>query len=107
MKDASVESARFEPTVFGAVRRYRIMVAAFALAGMVAAIGYTLHHKGETYAAKASVSVPASRRAGNPSTARCCSWSRQPSPSERPASPTPHCMTTAFLLRTSIAAAAR
>ena len=33
MKDASVESARFEPTVFGAVRRYRIMVVAFALAG--------------------------------------------------------------------------
>ncbi len=57
MKDASVESARFEPTVFGAARRYRIMVAAFALAGMVAAIGYTLHH-GKTYAGKASVTVP-------------------------------------------------
>jgi Mrp family chromosome partitioning ATPase len=60
MKDASVESARFEPTVFGAVRRYRIMVAAFALAGMVAAIGYTLHH-GKSYAGKASVTVPASQ----------------------------------------------
>ncbi len=59
MKDASAESARFEPTVFGAVRRYRIMVAAFALAGMVAAIGYALHH-GKTYAAKASVTVSAS-----------------------------------------------
>ena len=51
MKDASAESARFEPTVFGAVRRYRIMVAAFALAGMVAAIGYTLH-RGKTYRAR-------------------------------------------------------
>ena len=60
MKDASAESARFEPTVFGAVRRYRIMVAAFALAGMVAAIGYTLHH-GKTYAGKASVTVSASQ----------------------------------------------
>ena len=43
MKDASAESARFEPTVFGAMRRYRIMVLVFALAGMVAAVGYTLH----------------------------------------------------------------
>ncbi len=60
MKDASAESARFEPTVFGAVRRYRIMVAAFALACMVAAIGHTLHH-GKTYAAKASVTVPVSQ----------------------------------------------
>ena len=60
MKDASVESARFEPTVFGAVRRYRIMVAVFALAGLVAAIGYTLH-KGKAYAARASVSVPTSQ----------------------------------------------
>jgi Mrp family chromosome partitioning ATPase len=59
MKDASVESARYEPTVVGAVRRYRIMVAAFALAGLAAAVGYT-HHKGETYAAKANISVPLS-----------------------------------------------
>jgi Mrp family chromosome partitioning ATPase len=58
MKDASVESARFQPTVVGAVRRYRIMVAAFALAGMAAAIGYTLH-AGKTYAGKASLTVPA------------------------------------------------
>ena len=57
MKDASVESARFEPTVFGSVRRYRIMVAVFALAGLAAAVGYT-HHKGVSYAARASVSVP-------------------------------------------------
>ena len=57
MKPASVESASLEPTVFGAVRRYRIMVAAFALAGLVAAVAYTLH-AGKTYAGKASVSVP-------------------------------------------------
>jgi Mrp family chromosome partitioning ATPase len=59
MKDASVESARFEPTVFGAVRRYRILVVVFALAGMMAAVGYTLHH-GKTYAGKASVTVSSS-----------------------------------------------
>ena len=57
MKDASVESARFEPTVFGAVRRYRIMVLAFALVAMVAAVGYT-RYVGKTYRAKASVTVP-------------------------------------------------
>jgi Mrp family chromosome partitioning ATPase len=62
MKDASVESARYEPTVVGAVRRYRVMVAAFALAGLAAAVGYT-HHKGETYAAKANMSVPVSQSA--------------------------------------------
>ncbi len=57
MKDASVESARFEPTVFGAVRRYRIMVLTFALAGMVAAVGYTVH-AGKTYQGNAQVTVP-------------------------------------------------
>jgi Mrp family chromosome partitioning ATPase len=65
MKDASVESARFEPTVIGAVRRYRIMVAAFALAGLAAAVGYT-HHHGETYAAKANISVPMSEGSAQP-----------------------------------------
>jgi Mrp family chromosome partitioning ATPase/capsular polysaccharide biosynthesis protein len=57
MKDASVESARFEPTVFGAVRRFRMMVLAFALAGLVAAVGYTIL-AGESYQAKAQVTVP-------------------------------------------------
>ncbi len=57
MKDARVESARSEPTVFGAVRRYRIMVLAFALAGMVAAGGYTVY-MGKSYQAKAQVTVP-------------------------------------------------
>ena len=57
MTDARVESARFEPTVFGAVRRYRIMVLAFALAGMVAAVGYTAY-VGKSYQAKAQITVP-------------------------------------------------
>lgn len=57
MKDASVESVRFEPTVFGAVRRYRIMVLVFALAGMVAAVGYT-KYVGKIYRAQANITVP-------------------------------------------------
>jgi Mrp family chromosome partitioning ATPase/capsular polysaccharide biosynthesis protein len=67
MKNASVELARFEPTVFGAVRRYRIMVLAFALAGMVAAVGYTLF-VGKTYQAKGdiTVSVPGSQQDQDP-----------------------------------------
>ena len=67
MKNASVESARFEPTVFGAVRRYRIMVLAFALVGIVAAVGYTLF-VGKTYQAKGdiTVSVPGSGQNQDP-----------------------------------------
>jgi Mrp family chromosome partitioning ATPase/O-antigen/teichoic acid export membrane protein len=57
MKVASVESGRFEPTVFGAMSRYRIMVAAFAVLGLVAAIGYT-KYSGKTYRAQASITVP-------------------------------------------------
>ena len=57
MKEASVESARFEPTVFGAVRRYLVMVIVFALAGLVGAVGYT-KYVGRTYQAQASVTVP-------------------------------------------------
>jgi Mrp family chromosome partitioning ATPase len=57
MKHASVESAQFESTVFGAARRYYIMVFAFALAGLAAAVVYT-SHAGNTYAGKASLSVP-------------------------------------------------
>jgi Mrp family chromosome partitioning ATPase len=60
MKDASVESARFEPTVFGAVRRYSIMVLAFGLLAVVAAIGYRLQ-VGNIYAGKASVTMPSSQ----------------------------------------------
>jgi Mrp family chromosome partitioning ATPase len=57
MKDASVESARVEPTVFGAMRRYRIMVIAFALLGLVIAAGYTMYG-GKTYRAQANITVP-------------------------------------------------
>jgi Mrp family chromosome partitioning ATPase/capsular polysaccharide biosynthesis protein len=57
MKEASAESARFEPTVFGAISRYRIMVIVFALAGLVGAVAYT-KYVGRTYQAQASVTVP-------------------------------------------------
>ena len=52
----SIESAGHEPTVVGAVRRYSVMVAAFALAGLIAAVGYA-HHAGRTYRGQASVTV--------------------------------------------------
>lgn len=53
----SFQPSRFEPTVFGAVRRYRIMVLAVAVAGMLAAVGYTLI-QGKTYRAQVSITVP-------------------------------------------------
>ena len=52
----SIESAGHEPTVVGAVRRYSVMVAAFALAGLIAAVGYA-HYAGRTYRGQASVTV--------------------------------------------------
>ena len=57
MKVASVDSSRFEPTVFAAVRRYWTMVVAFAVAAMVASVGYTLI-AGKTYRAEATITVP-------------------------------------------------
>ena len=54
---ASAEPFRFEPTVFGAVRRYLIMVIAIAVATTAAAIGYTLMQP-KMYRAQASVTVP-------------------------------------------------
>jgi Mrp family chromosome partitioning ATPase len=65
MKDGSIESARSEPTVFGATRRYIVMVVAFALVGLVAAIGYTLH-KGNTYVGKTNITTPASQGGQSP-----------------------------------------
>jgi Mrp family chromosome partitioning ATPase len=64
---ASVEPSRFEPTVFGAVRRYRTMVLAVAVVAMVAAVGYTVM-KGKTYRAQASVTAqpPVSRQGQDP-----------------------------------------
>lgn len=57
MKDASAEPSRFEPTVFGAVRRYRTMVVAIVAVAIVGAVGYTLM-VGKTYRAQANVTVP-------------------------------------------------
>jgi len=56
MKGASIESAEHQPTVVGAVRRYRIMVLVFALAGLIAAIGYA-RHSPVTYRGQASITV--------------------------------------------------
>jgi Mrp family chromosome partitioning ATPase len=53
----SFQPSRFEPTVFGAVRRYRVMVLAIAVAGLLAAVGYTLT-QGRTYQAQVSITVP-------------------------------------------------
>ena len=57
MKTASAELPRFEPTVFGAVRRYRVMVAVVVIAAVAAALGYTALG-GRSYRAQSSVSVP-------------------------------------------------
>jgi Mrp family chromosome partitioning ATPase/capsular polysaccharide biosynthesis protein len=57
---------RSEPTVFSAVRRYRIMVLAVAVLATAAAVGYTLVG-GPTYSASASLTValPASQQSQN------------------------------------------
>ena len=52
------ESLRFEPTVFGAVRRYWVMVLAVAMAALVAAVGYSLA-QGKIYRAYGNATVPA------------------------------------------------
>ena len=57
MKDAGVEPHQFEPTVFGAVRRYRTMVLAIAVLAMAAAVGYTVMQP-KTYTAQGSITVP-------------------------------------------------
>ena len=54
---AGIEHLGFEPTVFGAVRRYGSMVVAVALITAFAAVGYTLVQP-ELYRATATVSVP-------------------------------------------------
>ena len=53
---ARIELPRSEPTVFGAVRRYRTMVLAVAVVAMVGAIAYTVV-RGPTYRATASLTV--------------------------------------------------
>jgi Mrp family chromosome partitioning ATPase len=57
LKVTSIDQVRFEPTVFGAVRRYRIMVLTIALMTTAAAVGYTLVVP-ELYRAEATVTVP-------------------------------------------------
>ena len=42
MGDSNIEDVHFEPTVFGAVRRYRAMVLLVVLATMAVAVGLTL-----------------------------------------------------------------
>ena len=51
---ANVDPARFEPTVFGAVRRYRILVLTMAILGMVIAVAYSLHEQ-KIYQAEVNV----------------------------------------------------
>ena len=57
MTSVSVEPSRFEPTVFGAMRRYFVLVIAVAVAVMVIAVGYTLKQP-KIYSAAAAVTVP-------------------------------------------------
>lgn len=61
---ANADPARFEPTVFGSVRRYRILVLTIAILGMLAAVGYSLHEP-KIYQATANVTFqpPASSQA--------------------------------------------
>ena len=60
MKADRVESLSLQlaPTVFGAVRRYWVIVVAVAMAALVAAVGYSVA-RGKVYRADASVTVPA------------------------------------------------
>lgn len=54
---ANVNQARFEPTVFGAVRRYRVLVITIAILCALLAAAYSLH-KPKIYQAEANVTVP-------------------------------------------------
>jgi Mrp family chromosome partitioning ATPase/capsular polysaccharide biosynthesis protein len=57
MKATTIEQGRFQPTVFGAVRRYRFMVLVIAVLAAVGAVYYTVV-KPELYQANATVTVP-------------------------------------------------
>jgi Mrp family chromosome partitioning ATPase len=57
VRTGGIEQLRVEPTVFGAVRRYSVMVLAVSLMTAAAAVGYTLQ-RAELYRAAATVSVP-------------------------------------------------
>jgi Mrp family chromosome partitioning ATPase/capsular polysaccharide biosynthesis protein len=66
MNAPGIGLSRSEPTVFGAVRRYRIMVLAVAVVAMIAAIAYAVV-SGPTYRATGSLTValPASQQSQN------------------------------------------
>ena len=66
MNAPQIEASRSEPTVFGAVRRYRTMVLAAAVLATAAAIAYSLVVS-PTYRASASLTValPASQQSQN------------------------------------------
>ena len=53
----NAEPSRIEPTVPGAVRRYRVMVLAVAILGLVAAVGYLLTQP-KVYRAQAFIAIP-------------------------------------------------
>jgi Mrp family chromosome partitioning ATPase/capsular polysaccharide biosynthesis protein len=59
MKATTIEHDRFEPTVFGAVRRYRIMVGVIALLMAAGGVGYSLIQT-EVFKATATITVPQS-----------------------------------------------
>jgi Mrp family chromosome partitioning ATPase len=54
---ADAASIRLEPTVFSAIRRYRVIVLAVAILGMVAGIAYSAKQP-KVYRAEANVTVP-------------------------------------------------
>ena len=54
---ARVDPIRFEPTVFGAVWRHRVIVVAMAILSVVAAVAYALHQP-KIYQTEANVSIP-------------------------------------------------
>ncbi|MGW1341595.1 Wzz/FepE/Etk N-terminal domain-containing protein [Kribbella sp. NPDC002412] len=62
MQASTIEQARFEPTVVGAIRRYRVMVVIVAILTALAAVGYSLTQT-ELYRAYATVTVPQSSTA--------------------------------------------
>ncbi|MEI8411124.1 MULTISPECIES: Wzz/FepE/Etk N-terminal domain-containing protein [unclassified Kribbella] len=57
MKATEIEQGRFEPTVFGAVRRYRVMVLVITVLMAAGAVGYSLVQT-EVFRATATITVP-------------------------------------------------
>ena len=69
MGESKVEPFGFEPTVFGAVRRHRVMVLVVALTTAVLAVGFTLSRP-EVFRAQATITVPRSLSAQDQETAQ-------------------------------------